>query len=294
MSLALNLNVGFPSSGRSTTDVLDCFSEIECSFNHSVQLCEVAIRHAAPLFFSKAMLEELNRFARMAHDESDYPFRYRVLSSRKKKVFSLGGDLAFFRSCIDRADRTAIEQYARIAVDSIWESITASGRSDMLSLTLVQGEAQGGGFEAALAGHVLVAEKGAMFGFPEGLFGLFPGMGARQLLSARASNDTANRLIGSARRYSAEELFEEGIVDVLADNGDGWNVIYNICSQKEDRRLWDLRERFCDVTRRELDETVEEWVAQAMSLSTRHLKTIDYLLQAQKRAARSTPTVRVV
>ena len=294
MSLAFNRNVSFPSGGRSIAAVLDCFSEIECSFNQSVQLCEVAFKHAAPLCFSNTMLKELNRFARMAHDDNDYPFRYRVLSSRKKKVFSLGGDLAFFRSCIDRADRTAIAQYARIAVDSIWESITASGRSDMLSVTLVQGEAQGGGFEAALAGHVLVAEKGATFGFPEGLFGLFPGMGARQLLSARASNDTANRLIGSARRYSAEELFEEGVVDVLTDNGDGWNVIYDICSRKEDRRLWDLRERFSDVTRRQLDETVEEWVAQAMSLSTRHLKTIDYLLQAQKRSERSTPTVYVV
>ena len=294
MSLALNLNVDYLSNDGSHWVEGDVFSEIECNLSRRSQICNVAIKQSAPLCFSPTMLAELNRFAGMCRSETDDSFRYRVLSSRRKGVFSLGGDLAFFRNCIGKADRTALNEYAHLAIDAIWESVTASGRSDMLSITLVQGEAQGGGFEAALAGHVLVAERGATFGFPEGLFGLFPGMGARQLLSARVSDATASKLIGSARRYSAEELFDEGVVDILAEDGDGWNVVYNFGSQKEGGRLWNLRSRFSNVSQRELEETVDEWVAQAMSLSAKHLKTIDYLLHAQSRALRKTPTVRIV
>lgn len=293
MSLALSQNLDHSNSFHATSNLIDGFAEIECSFDPNLHFCGVAIADTAPLCFTNAMLEELNRFGRMARDGNDFPFRYRVLSSRKRKIFSLGGDLAFFRSCIERADRSAIALYARRAVDSIWESITASERSDMLSVSLVQGEAQGGGFEAAIAAHVLVAERGATFGFPEGLFGLFPGMGARQLLKARASDATANQLIGSARRYSAEELFEKGIVDILADDGDGWNVICDMLSAKQNLRLWRFRDRFSDITRLALDETVEEWVAQAMSLSEKHLKTIDFLIQAQKRIKRNALTVGV-
>ena len=40
---------------------------------------------------------------------------------------------------------------------------------------VLQGECLGGGFEAALSSDVIVAEKGARFGFPEILFNLFPG-----------------------------------------------------------------------------------------------------------------------
>ena len=60
----------------------------------------------------------------------------------------------------------------------------------------------GGGFEAALAGNVLVAERGTRLGFPEVLFGLFPGMGAYTLLRRRVDAVTAEKIILNAKNSS--------------------------------------------------------------------------------------------
>ena len=60
------------------------------------------------------------------------------------------------------------------------------------TISLVQGDALGGGFEAALCGDIIIAEKQARFGFPEVLFNLFPGMGAYNSCSA-ADRHAADR-----------------------------------------------------------------------------------------------------
>jgi len=49
--------------------------------------------------------------------------------------------------------------------------------TDAMSIAMIEGTALGGGFEAALAHHFVLAQKGAEFGFPEIAFNLFPGMG---------------------------------------------------------------------------------------------------------------------
>ena len=83
----------------------------------------------------------------------------------------------------------------------------------------------GGGFEAALACHYIVAEQSAQFGFPEILFNLFPGMGAFTFLSRRISMRDAEQLILSGKQYSAAELYEMGIIDVLVEDGQGMNAV---------------------------------------------------------------------
>ena len=164
----------------------------------------------------------------------------------------------------------------------------------MTSVCLVQGEAQGGGFEAALAGHVLIAERGTWFGFPEGLFGLFPGMGARALLSARGAGNHAGKIIASCRRYSAEELYEVGIIDFLANPGCGIDVLKAVGELASSGHLSDLRGRFLNIKKDELIGTVSDWVEVAMNLSEKHLRTIDFLVQAQERARGKVPSIRVV
>jgi len=47
----------------------------------------------------------------------------------------------------------------------------------LTTISLAQGDALGGGFEAALSCSVIIAERRARFGFPEVMFNLFPGMG---------------------------------------------------------------------------------------------------------------------
>ena len=67
----------------------------------------------------------------------------------------------------------------------------------LTTITLVQGDALGGGFEAAISSNVVIAEKSAKFGLPEVLFNLIPGMGAYSFLVRRTSPDLAEKIIMS-------------------------------------------------------------------------------------------------
>ena len=78
----------------------------------------------------------------------------------------------------------------------------------------------GGGFECALSGNVLIAERGAKMGFPEILFNLFPGMGAMTLLGRKIGYSKAEKVILSGKLYTAEEMYELGVVDVLVEPGE--------------------------------------------------------------------------
>ena len=99
----------------------------------------------------------------------------------------------------------------------------------------MQGDALGGGFESALASNVVIAEKGVKMGLPEVLFNLFPGMGAYSLLSRRVGTARAEQMILSGRLYTSDELFEMGVVDILAEKGEGEVEVYKyIKSAKRD------------------------------------------------------------
>ena len=294
MSLALNYFQPLVSLDERQGVTTNDYVNLDIHWNEATETYFVALKNSSPLSFSPLMLKELFVCANEMKADRTRMISNRVILSRRPGVFSLGGDLAFFRSCIQNGDLYLLTDYAMTAIDAIWESITGSEIKNLLSIALVQGEAQGGGFEAALASHVLVAERGTWFGFPEGLFGLFPGMGAKQLLTARASSEKANKIIGSARRYSAEELYAEGIVDYLVDTGCGPKMVERLLNKSDRNSLLALRDRFKDINREELEGTVLEWADLAMRLSLKNLRTIDYLIQAQSRARHNTPTIRAI
>lgn len=296
MSVALNFREASAPSRTALSVKKNGYVNFIVSFDATEATQFVALKATSPYTFTPSMLAELVAWARNSRTQSKSPVRNRVLMSERPGIFSLGGDLAFFRDCIKRCDPKSLTDYALTAVDAIWESISAGGPDDVISIALVQGEAQGGGFEAALASHVLIAERGTAFGFPEGLFGLFPGMGASALLTARGSADLAGRLIGSARRYTAEELYSVGVVDFLAEPGFGLNALRSVCNDVDRERLLSLRARFGDIDKRHLIENVFDWVELAMSLSAKHLRTMDFLILAQQKlqARRVPPSVRVI
>src|SRR5688572_32819961 len=122
---------------------------------------------------------------------------------------------------IKAGDREAIANYARLCIDNMYRRITNFRSPTMTTISLVQGDALGGGFECALASDVIVAEESAQMGLPEILFNLFPGMGAYSLLSRRIGMRAAEELILSGRILPAAKLHEMGIVDVLARDGQG-------------------------------------------------------------------------
>lgn len=65
--------------------------------------------------------------------------------------------------------------------------------TDLTTVSLIQGDALGGGFEASLSSNLIIAERGVKMGLPEVIFNLFPGMGAYSILSRKVGAATAEK-----------------------------------------------------------------------------------------------------
>jgi len=212
---------------------------------------------------------------------------YMVFSSEIEETFNLGGDLPYFYELIQQQDRESLTEYATACVELIYQNYIAM-ELPMTTIALVQGNAMGGGMEAALAANVLVAERQVKMGLPEVLFNMFPGMGAYQFLSRKISPAAAEKMILSGRTYGAEELYEMGIVDVLADEGDGENAVNQYITRHKKtahaaRGLRSAIHASDPVSRASLMSVVDVWVDTAMTLDERDLGRMQYLIRAQQK-----------
>jgi DSF synthase len=213
---------------------------------------------------------------------------YYVTTSRTPRVFNLGGDLALFVLLIKSRDREALAHYAKLCIDIIYPRSQSFFSPTLTKISLVQGDALGGGFECALASDLIVAEESAQLGFPEILFNLFPGMGAYSLLSRRIGMRAAEELILSGRILSAAKLHEMGVVDVLCKDGEGQTAVREWIAANAKRRngmqaAFCARRRVNAVTREELDAITDVWVDAAFRLGDRDLKMMSRIVRAQMR-----------
>jgi DSF synthase len=211
-----------------------------------------------------------------------------VAASRVPKVFNLGGDLALFLLLVKARDRDALAHYARLCIDNVYARVTNYGCPSLTTISLVQGDALGGGFETALSSDVLVAEESAVMGLPEILFNLFPGMGAYSLLARRIGMREAEKLILSGRVLPATKLHEMGIVDVLAKDGEGEAAVRDWIAANAKRRnglqgVLRARQHVFPVTREELDGVGEAWVDCALRLEDKDLRMMSRVVRAQMR-----------
>jgi DSF synthase len=222
--------------------------------------------------------------------------KYMVLASRMQGIFNLGGDLHLFAELIRRRDRAALTAYARACVAEVHANSMALDLP-IITVSLVQGDALGGGFEAALSSNVIIAERSAKFGLPEIMFNLFPGMGAYNFIARRTNAATAERMIMSGRIYTGAELYDMGIVDVLAEDGQGEEAL-NDYVRKNARRhaahraIFQARQRVNPITLQDLNGITDLWVDTAMTLSPMDLKMMERLVAAQgRRRARAESSV---
>jgi DSF synthase len=209
-----------------------------------------------------------------------------VAASRVPRVFNLGGDLALFLLLIRSRDRDALAHYARLCIDNIHSQVQHYQCPTLTTVSLVQGDALGGGFEMALCSDVVVAEESTMMGLPEILFNLFPGMGAYSLLARRANPRIAEELILSGKVLPAARLHEMGIVDVLAKDGEGEAAVQAWIEKNARRRsgfqgVMRVRQQVNPITREELDAVADTWVDCALRLEDRDLRMMSRVVRAQ-------------
>ena len=213
--------------------------------------------------------------------------RYLVHGSAFPGVFSLGGDLGRFAGWIRRRDRDALVQYGRACVRVVHHTMMGLNLP-LVTIALVEGDALGGGFETVLSFNVVVAEKGVKFGFPENLFGLFPGMGAYSLLSRRIGAGRAEAIILSGATYSAEEMHEVGIVQILAEPGRGAEAVRRYIERHGRRHgghlaAYRAAREVNPVSLDELERIVEIWADAALQLGDKDLRLMERLAAAQDR-----------
>jgi DSF synthase len=211
--------------------------------------------------------------------------RYIVLASKVPGVFNLGGDLNLFIELIRKGDREGLTHYATSCIDTLFLHYTHLGK-DITTISLVQGDALGGGMEYAISSDVLIAERSAKMGMPEILFNLFPGMGAYSLLSRKIGAVEAERMILGGCLYSAEKLHEMGIVDVLAEDGQGEQAVLDYV-HKEERarngyRAFRQAKQYCNpVTYEELKNITTAWVDAALRLEEKSLRMMERIVSRQ-------------
>jgi DSF synthase len=223
----------------------------------------------------------------IADEGQRHQVRYGVIASRTPHIFNLGGDLALFRDAIGSQDRNALMQYGERCIDVLLPWHQNCG-VDVTTLSLVQGEALGGGFEGALSASVVVAEESSRMGFPEVLFNLFPGMGAYSFLSRKIGRRAAERIITSGTIYSARDLYDMGVVDVITPDGTGEAAVYSYirkhAKQGNGRRAFErARGEVEPVTRDEMMRVLNVWVDAALRLQERDLRMMERLVRAQNR-----------
>lgn len=217
--------------------------------------------------------------------DRDPELRYLVLGSRFPRVFNYGGDLELFTKLILAGDREGLERYGKACVGILHRNMNGLGLP-IITIALVQGEALGGGFESILSFDVVIAERGARFGLPEAMFGLFPGMGAHSFLSRRLGSAKAERMIRSGQIYSAEELYDLGLVHILVENGEGEAAAADYIRRNHRHHAGQLGARRAarlvdNISLSELEEIVEIWADSALGLNLNQLKMMGRLAGAQ-------------
>ncbi len=243
-----------------------------------------------PPSFTPSMVRELNALHKSIHDfysdsSTIAPINYYVMGSKIPAIYNMGGDLAFMIDAIRNKDREALRAYAFgcvEAVHNIWHGFNLP----IMSICLVEGDALGGGLEGVICFNLIVAERGSKMGMPEILFGSFPGMGAYSFLSRRLSITAAEKMIRSGNIYKAEDLYEMGIVDILADPGEGRAVIQKYIHQNARRHrlniaMLNARRRASPLELKELQDITDIWVQTTLDLEEPDLRRMELLGKAQ-------------
>lgn len=212
--------------------------------------------------------------------------RFGVLGSRFPGVYNLGGDLKLFASFIRSGELDRLVRYGVACVG--WTSgLRRASERGVVTVSLIQGSAMGGGFEAALYTDLIVAERQAKFALPESLFNLFPGMGAVSHLARRVGPRRAREMLLDGADFDAQMLYDEGVVDIVVDEGGGQDAIRDYA--RKYRRRHNALASICGALREvgpsdtELETIVRLWAEAAMKIGETDLRLMEKLVARQER-----------
>jgi crotonobetainyl-CoA hydratase len=171
--------------------------------------------------------------------EDDRSVFLAVLTGAGDKAFCVGADL-------HAPGRTGLDYWAKLSKGGMGGIATGS-RLTVPVLARVNGYALGGGFEMVIGCDLAVAAEEATFGFSEPLVGRLALAGGIIQLPRMTTRKRAMELLLTARRISAVEALEFGLVNQV-------------------------------VPRASLDEAVEEWIGRLRACAPLTLRAIKQMV----------------
>ncbi len=264
----------------------ESFTSLDIQYDEQRELAWYRMSAYPRPCFTPGLLSEIQLwFDHVISNECPTHLNYIIMGSNIPGAFNLGGDLNLFYNLIQEKDREGLMQYAIDCINPLFQIHTGLGKN-ITTISLVQGDALGGGFEVAISSDVLIAERSAKMGMPEILFNLFPGMGAYSFLSRKIGSVQAEKMILGGKLYTAEEMYNLGIVDLLAEDGEGEKAVLEYI-KKQNRasngyRAFRQAKRHCNpVEYSELKEITTIWVDAALNLSNKNLRMMERLIARQ-------------
>ena len=264
-------------------------SQLKTYYDEKIKTGWFLMKGAPRPCFTLKLLSEINSYLdgvkRDMEKTNGGKYDYLVVGSEVEGVFNLGGDLDLFRQYIENKDRESLLSYAMKCIDILYRNIYHYDL-DLTTISLIQGDALGGGFEAALSSNIIIAERGVKMGLPEVLFNLFPGMGAYSLLSRKIGPIAAEKMILSGEIFSSERLHEMGVIDILAEKGEGELAVYRyIKNAKRAENSYKSMQKIKDICNpvgyQELAEIATVWADAALKLAPKDLRMMQRLVRRQ-------------
>lgn len=128
-----------------------------------------------------------------------------IITGAGDKAFVAGADISEFTKLDTLSGQTYIRH-----IQQVFNQIENFPRP---VIAAINGFALGGGFELALACHILLASEDAKLGLPEVGIGIFPAAGGTQRLPRLIGRSRALELILSGYQLNAQDAYEWGILN---------------------------------------------------------------------------------
>lgn len=160
------------------------------------------------------------------------------------RAFSSGADL----TDITAARPESVLDYYR-TTGAVYERIASL---DQPTVAAIHGYCLGGGFELALATDVRIAERSAVFGFPELEVGVVPGSGGILRVTRMVGTAVAREVLLLSSRLEASRAAELGLVTELVADGHALGR-----AQEVARKLAELPPIGVEIVKRAIDTAAE-------------------------------------
>ncbi|MFK7997577.1 MAG: fatty acid oxidation complex subunit alpha FadB [Granulosicoccus sp.] len=179
--------------------------------------------------FNQLALKEFGEVLTLIEAEKDVQGLYMTSS---KSVFVAGADITEFLGYFSSPDAVL-----RGMLDDVNAMFNRFEDLPFPTVVCINGEAQGGGFEIALAADFRVAAPAARVGLPEVKLGIMPGWGGSVRLPRLIGVDNAVEWICTGASKKAAQALSDGAIDAVIQDGNLVDAAKNLIQQVTDGKM---------------------------------------------------------